>query len=249
MNRLRIRPMLQDPTHSLSLQSDYAKTLKNVIRRFRTYVLLGKEEERESKIEGFARDTSYDPQVLIKGLKNKISQRSESQIRMAIAYQMHHGANLARRQLHLTTRPRFKGEFINVGTARELANVNLDLVTGIQQRYLDRIKLLVAKVLGAGKLSWAQYVAGIKRFGKMSEDEAEKVARTEVVRAITAGQAEEYRRNGIDRWTWITQIDERTCSTCRPLHGKTVVVGREFAPGITKPPVHPNCRCGVEPEQ
>lgn len=241
---------MQDPTHSLSLQADYTKTLVGIVRRFRRYVLLGEEEEpAESRVVGFAKDQSYDPQKLIKGLKNKISQRSESQVRMAIAYQMHHGANLARRQLHLTTQPRFKGEFINIGTARELSNVNLDLLTGIQQRYLDRIKLLVAKVLGAGTLSWAQYVAGIKKFGKMSEIEAEKVARTEVVRAITAGQAEEYRRNGINTWTWITQIDEKTCSVCRPLHNKTVVVGSEFARGITKPPVHPNCRCGVEPAQ
>jgi SPP1 gp7 family putative phage head morphogenesis protein len=44
-------------------------------------------------------------------------------------------------------------------------------------------------------------------------------------------------------WRWVTRIDERTCDTCGPLHGK-VVPTRELLPAC---PLHPRCRCTCTP--
>lgn len=247
--------MMDDPTFSRALRIDYARTLVNIVRRFRKEVLeyakIVQKPQQKEQIVGFAKDTSYDPKKYLQSLKTKVGDRAKAQIQMAIQHMMLHGANLARRHLSLPQRPRFNGRYINVGTMLELARVNVDLVQSIQQNHLKRLKLLVARSIGAGKLTWNKFVKGIKALGDISDAEAERIARTETVRTVTAAQAEEYTRNGITKWMWITQKDERVCKVCRPLHGKVVRIGDPFTTArgqsIIKPPAHPNCRCGVQP--
>ena len=45
--------------------------------------------------------------------------------------------------------------------------------------------------------------------------------------------------------TWAVARDELVCTICAPLDGRSVRSGQEFAPGITLPPAHVNCRCVV----
>jgi hypothetical protein len=86
----------------------------------------------------------------------------------------------------------------------------------------------------------------------MAGDQADKIAVTEVTRAITAGEryvvgnnppGSEYdMETGIlTRPIWVTSQDERVCTVCRPLDGTTEEVWSETAPG--GPPAHPRCRC------
>ena len=244
------KQMLDDPTFSFALQVEYANTIKRIVSEFRAEVInvLTPHEERE--LGTYSKDQSYNPGKLLAGIKNKVSQRSKEQIVNLIKYQVQHGATLAMRQMKISPLPKFMGKYINTGTVIELANVNVSLVKSLQQRYLDSLKLLVARVIGAGTLSWSSFVKGIKKLGKISNAQAEQIARTEVVRAVTAGQAEEFKRRGVDTWMWITQLDERVCEVCRPLHNKCVRIGDPFVitnkGPIVKPPAHPNCRCGVD---
>ena len=241
--------MLEDPTFSLALRIEYSALLKGISQQWR--------EEYLNRIVGnrdyhtYAKDTSYDPKHLIRSLDTNVGKRSIFQIAQAIKYQIQHGFRLAQRQIKFKKTPTFLGKFINIGTIKELTNVSVGLVRSINKRFHDKLSALVAKVVGSGKLSWNKFVQQVKKLGAISGIQAEQIARTEVIRTVTAGQQEEYLRQEIKKWVWITQIDERVCGTCRPLHNKIVEIGKSFGnfrgTPITKPPAHPNCRCGVEP--
>jgi SPP1 gp7 family putative phage head morphogenesis protein len=84
----------------------------------------------------------------------------------------------------------------------------------------------------------------------MSDQRAELIARTEVIRAISTGQKEALLMSGKKRWKWITAMDERVCKICGPLHGKVVNIGEPFlvlkGEEIYNSPIHPLCRCSQE---
>lgn len=80
------------------------------------------------------------------------------------------------------------------------------------------------------------------------ERRAQTIAQTETTQAAAEGAEVAYRASGVvEKWTWATAADERVCPICAPLEGVTVNMGDEFAPGITKPYAHVNCRCWVRP--
>lgn len=81
--------------------------------------------------------------------------------------------------------------------------------------------------------------------GAFSPNRASLIARTEVTRAGSRGEAqmvEELKREyDIEMIAvWETRNDELVCPICGPRHGK------EQGDGWTEPPpAHPNCRCGL----
>jgi SPP1 gp7 family putative phage head morphogenesis protein len=68
------------------------------------------------------------------------------------------------------------------------------------------------------------------------------VARTEVSGAIHRARLDLAKRAERDLM-WSTADDELVCPICEPLDRTTASPGEEFAPDITSPPAHPNCRC------
>ena len=96
---------------------------------------------------------------------------------------------------------------------------------------------------------------------------AERVARTETIRASNYAAVETYKQSGIvEKKTWYTALDERTCPYCDLMHGRTISIEQPFynegelAPGVNTeiplplnyetveaPPLHPQCRCTVLP--
>ena len=47
-----------------------------------------------------------------------------------------------------------------------------------------------------------------------------------------------------ENWkNWVARIDEKTCKECRDSHGKIYATDEYVNP---RPPLHPNCRCGIE---
>ena len=74
---------------------------------------------------------------------------------------------------------------------------------------------------------------------------AEKIARTETLRAANFATLESYRQsNVVEGKEWVTALDERTCPYCAPMNGKIVALGEQFETGldlVDSPPVHPNC--------
>ncbi|MGB9866726.1 MAG: phage minor head protein [Bacillota bacterium] len=69
------------------------------------------------------------------------------------------------------------------------------------------------------------------------------IARTETTAAANMAQIAVMERAGHRYKMWWAAQDERMCPLCGALHGKTVRIDEEFAPGVFAPPRHPNCRC------
>lgn len=95
---------------------------------------------------------------------------------------------------------------------------------------------------------------------------AERIARSEVLRATNFATDEAYRQSGVvEAKEWLTAHDERLCEWCEPLDGKTIALddtffekgdevngnqGHKLAVNIDDvgyPPLHPNCRCTLIP--
>jgi len=79
-----------------------------------------------------------------------------------------------------------------------------------------------------------------------SRARAEMIATTEVTNAFAQANEIAYRQSGVAQgMEWRTSMDERRCPVCAPLEGKRRKFGEEFAPGVMRPPMHPNCRCWI----
>jgi len=151
--------------------------------------------------------------------------------------------------------PRFRGMFVSEDVLRELVNVNVSLVKSIAQRYLSHLKVLVAKTIAGGKLTVDQLRKEIRSRWRLSNAEAARVARTEVIRAVNTGKARTFLGMGFKYWQWVSAQEGGTCDVCTKLHGKVTEIGTPF--GISKyknnelivspPDPHPNCRCTIVP--
>lgn len=82
---------------------------------------------------------------------------------------------------------------------------------------------------------------------------AETIARTETIRAASAGQHELFlqgeqrglfNRSNVMR-RWIVSGDERTCPICMGLNGQKAGLNENFPGGYFYPPAHVMCRCSV----
>lgn len=103
--------------------------------------------------------------------------------------------------------------------------------------------------------------------GDLNAMRAERIARTEWSRAQNAGQVASWGSQGIRELVWRTSPD--CCSFCQQLDGKVVGIDEGFAPvgtiieaeddfgdpismqvdyvDVGHPPLHPNCRCNLDP--
>lgn len=103
-------------------------------------------------------------------------------------------------------------------------------------------------------------------FGDMEKYRAERIARSEVVRASNFAAREAYDQSGVVKGLeWLTTNDDVTCPYCAPLDGKKVKLDEAFFEKgdtvqgedgtsidldyeiIEHPPLHVNCRCTVVP--
>ena len=92
---------------------------------------------------------------------------------------------------------------------------------------------------------------------------AERIARTELYRVTNEGLAEGYKQQGYTHTVW--KINPGACEYCRSLQDKVAGIGSAFVnmnetlegveggsftntyQDVQTPPVHPNCRCALEP--
>lgn len=101
-------------------------------------------------------------------------------------------------------------------------------------------------------------------FGKANDSRAEKIARTETIKASNAGQRLAWEQSGVvEGKQWLTAADERVDPICAALDGTFIPLrdnffekGDEFAAGgakigfiadVQEPPAHPMCRCTLIP--
>lgn len=85
---------------------------------------------------------------------------------------------------------------------------------------------------------------------KLLDDRADRIARTEVMDSLNAGQdaawvdAQEQGYLSEDATKeWIVTPDDLLCPECEAYDGAVVPVGEEFDEG--DPPLHPSCRCTI----
>jgi len=100
------------------------------------------------------------------------------------------------------------------------------------------------------------------------DSRAEMVARTEAFRIANDSTKQTWKESGVVKsMRWYTAEDERVCPLCGPLDGKIVSIDQNFfdkgdtvqgSDGSTldvsyddvgAPPLHPDCRCYVRPEE
>ncbi len=106
-------------------------------------------------------------------------------------------------------------------------------------------------------------------FGFAKKHRAERIARSEIIRASNFGAEQAYLQSEVVvRKKWIVSRDERLCPYCEPMAGKEVVLGMVYFQrgdvlhnpdpesiatlrldyeDIFHPPLHPQCRCTLSP--
>lgn len=89
-------------------------------------------------------------------------------------------------------------------------------------------------------------------FGKYSKTQAERIARTEVLRAASKAEEDAFIQSGVvEAKQWL--VAPNACAICAPYSGKIKKLGKDFySPDDSgfqdgNPPLHVNCRCRLIP--
>ena len=104
----------------------------------------------------------------------------------------------------------------------------------------------MAKALARGESYQRLADAVSKRFVGVSESSVMRLVYTEGTYVSRQAQLAELAREGFEEYRVEPIGDERTCSECSGLTGKTFRV-EDAMPGVNLPPIHPNCRCQIAP--
>jgi len=125
-------------------------------------------------------------------------------------------------------------------------------------------ELTVGERLGEGSDALADRVR--KVYKEATQYRAERIARTETIRASNFATEEAYKQsNVVVKKEWLTSRDERVCEWCAPQDGKIIDLDDDYyksgssykglnggilkfgAWDVNAPPLHPNCRCTLLP--
>lgn len=140
------------------------------------------------------------------------------------------------------------------------------VVSEINDETEKQLRATLAAGIRAGE-SLQELEARVQKvMGIASSTRAERIGRTESIRAATFGDIEAWEQTGfVTEKQWYTALDERVCAHCGPLHGKTVGLSKNFYnkgtelnndgqklkldfEDITGAPLHANCRCTLIPK-
>lgn len=83
-----------------------------------------------------------------------------------------------------------------------------------------------------------------------AEKNARRVIRTESAHVMNQAAMDSYEALELEKVTWITREDERTCDICGPLNNKVMTMERgmlRYDGELISNPAHPNCRCTIAP--
>lgn len=73
---------------------------------------------------------------------------------------------------------------------------------------------------------------------------ASRLVRTEMNYIQNQAIVDKFREDGIEKFEFLAELDERTCSECEALDGKIYLLSA-IQVGKNCPPIHPNCRCTI----
>ncbi len=87
----------------------------------------------------------------------------------------------------------------------------------------------------------------LQRVTGVSQAAANRLIRTEGAKVATQADLDLYKDAGLGTCVYVATIDGRTSEICRQMNGKTLEVSK-LEPGVTAPPLHPNCRSTTVPD-
>ncbi|MDP9859853.1 SPP1 gp7 family putative phage head morphogenesis protein [Olsenella profusa DSM 13989] len=133
-----------------------------------------------------------------------------------------------------------------VGTKWSSGESYSQRVWGNADRLAAYVQGDMAKALARGESYQRLADAVSKRFVGVSESSVMRLVYTEGTYVSRQAQLAELAREGFEEYRVEPIGDERTCSECSGLTGKTFRV-EDAMPGVNLPPIHPNCRCQIAP--
>lgn|GEM_PF-2028952 len=128
--------------------------------------------------------------------------------------------------------------------------LNTKYTANLTKRHTDLIKEQITGGIIAGK-SVKDIAADIHETAGQEIWEAKRLVRTEITAAASEGELEAIREVeeefGIKmRYRFYATLDERTCPVCGELDLQDFA-SDEAVEGVNQPPMHPNCRCVIQP--
>ena len=128
---------------------------------------------------------------------------------------------------------------IRLAVLRSVTDADIGSVNSLR----EAVRLALSEAIGAVDLKIAQLDA-----------RADRIARTETIKANNGARVQEMRNNDIEKHTWLSSRDNAVRDTHRTLDGETVEVGTSFANGLNFPGDRAasarevvNCRCTTIP--
>ena len=163
------------------------------------------------------------------------------------------------------TKPAFKPTPRRKMLRETLTNATTDLIVTIQQQFLAEVRQILQLGIVQG-IPRGEIVNQIVQLTNTHKYRAERIVRTELIRATNASIRSRLESDGMEYWQWVasqervpgtgeTRKGKRTCELCQKLHATIVKIGDPFIivetkkgkERIVQPPAHPNCRCTVRP--
>lgn len=77
-----------------------------------------------------------------------------------------------------------------------------------------------------------------------------RLLRTECNAAVNDAILSVFKRAGVEKYKYNAQLDDRMCDPCHELHRKShrkPFLVKNAKTGVNLPPLHPNCRCWIDP--
>jgi len=132
----------------------------------------------------------------------------------------------------------------------EWAALNVDRIVTMPETYFDRLRLDILDAFEGGMHPATLAEQFVKRY-EMGEYQAERIARTELIKLGADLNRNRMMRVGVTRAKWRSVRDNRTSPDCAALDGTTF----DLEKGVHRPDgstvwpgsCHPNCRCWSEP--
>jgi SPP1 gp7 family putative phage head morphogenesis protein len=148
-------------------------------------------------------------------------------------------------------------EFIKTYSYKLAITVTDEMMDGLRELFQEAFEI------GSSTVEIGEKV---QRFFELKRGyEADRIARTEMIRAAHQGALEAYAQSGVVvAKEWLTGKDEKVCPWCSQMDGKRIELREKFFgvgdilkvddfelafdySEITAPPLHPNCRCDLIP--
>ena len=137
-----------------------------------------------------------------------------------------------------------------IGNPREVAR-RIQAALGLRADQLAAVERSRARWLADGVDAVTAEQRATRYAQRLLRERSQTIARFETMDALNFGAMESWRQAIEHGWLdpeglrleWLATDDDRVDQDCLDLDGVTVAWGEEFAPGVTRPPLHVACRC------